>query len=149
MENDKVEKQLVKKSYDIQSLILCSIIALLIIIPLALFTIFSKNCVIFIILIVLIILTMLSLMLIYFYTSIQINFQKSDIIFIKKKKELKRFKWNEIKIEYLGIDELIFLKCFCIQLSYYDRRAEKYIDILIPSKKEEFTKIMSLRKNNS
>ena len=87
-------------------------------------------------------------MLIYLHTSIQIIFQKSEIIFKKKNKEIKRFRWNEIKIEYLGIDELFFLKCFCIQLSYYDRREEKYIDILIPNKKEEFMKIMSLRKNN-
>lgn len=143
-----MEKQLVKKSYDIQSLILCSIISLLIIIPLALFTISSKNGVTLIILIVFIVLTILSLMLIYIHTSVQIIFQKSEIIFKKKNKEIKRFKWNEIKIEYLGIDELFFLKCFCIQLSYYDRREEKYIDILIPNKKEEFMKIMSLRKNN-
>ncbi len=143
-----MEKQLVKKSYDIQSLILCSIIALLIIIPLALLTVSFKNIGMLIILIVFIVLSILSLMLIYFHTSIQIIFQKSEIIFKKKNKEIKRFKWNEIKIEYLGIDELFFLKCFCIQLSYYDRREEKYIDILIPNKKEEFTKIMSLRKNN-
>lgn len=142
-----MEKQLVKKSYDIQSLILCSIIALLIIIPLALLTVSFKNIGMLIILIVFIVLSILSLMLIYFHTSIQIIFQKSEIIFKKKNKEIKRFKWNEIKIEYLGIDELFFLKCFCIQLSYYDRREEKYIDILIPNKKEEFTKIMSLRKN--
>jgi hypothetical protein len=143
-----VEKQLVKKSYDIQSLILCSIIALLIIIPLALLTISFKNIGMLIILIVFIVLSILSLMLIYFHTSVQIIFQKSEIIFKKKNKEIKRFKWNEIKIEYLGIDELFFLKCFCIQLSYYDRREEKYIDILIPNKEEEFIKIMSLRKNN-
>lgn len=142
-----MEKQLVKKSYDIQSLILCSIIALLIIIPLALLTISFKNIGMLIILIVFIVLSILSLMLIYFHTSVQIIFQKSEIIFKKKNKEIKRFKWNEIKIEYLGIDELFFLKCFCIQLSYYDRREEKYIDILIPNKKEEFMKIMSLRKN--
>lgn len=143
-----MEKQLVKKSYDIQSLILCSIIALLIIIPLALLTVSFKNIGMLIILIVFIVLSILSLMLIYFHTSVQIIFQKSEIIFKKKNKEIKRFKWNEIKIEYLGIDELFFLKCFCIQLSYYDRREEKYIDILIPNKKEEFMKIMSLRKNN-
>jgi hypothetical protein len=143
-----VEKQLVKKSYDIQSLILCSIIVLLIIIPLALLTVSFKNIGMLIILIVFIVLSILSLMLIYFHTSVQIIFQKSEIIFKKKNKEIKRFKWNEIKIEYLGIDELFFLKCFCIQLSYYDRREEKYIDILIPNKKEEFMKIMSLRKNN-
>ena len=143
-----MEKQLVKKSYNIQSLILCSIIALLIIIPLALLTVSFKNIGMLIILIVFIVLSILSLMLIYFHTSVQIIFQKSEIIFKKKNKEIKRFKWNEIKIEYLGIDELFFLKCFCIQLSYYDRREEKYIDILIPNKKEEFMKIMSLRKNN-
>lgn len=143
-----MEKQLVKKSYDIQSLILCSIIALLIIIPLALLTVSFKNIGMLIIMIVFIVLSILSLMLIYFHTSIQIIFQKSEIIFKKKNKEIKRFKWNEITIEYLGIDELFFLKCFCIQLSYYDKREEKYIDILIPNKKEEFTKIMSLRKNN-
>ena len=143
-----MEKQLVKKSYDIQSLILCSIIALLIIIPLALLTVSFKNIGMLIILIVFIVLSILSLMLIYFHTSVQIIFQKSEIIFKRKNKEIKRFKWNEIKIEYLGIDELFFLKCFCIQLRYYDRREEKYIDILIPNKKEEFMKIMSLRKNN-
>lgn len=143
-----MEKQLVKKSYDIQSLILCSIIALLIIIPLALLTVSFKNIGMLIILIVFIVLSILSLMLICFHTSVQIIFQKSEIIFKKKNKEIKRFNWNEIKIEYLGIDELFFLKCFCIQLSYYDRRKEKYIDILIPNKKEEFMKIMSLRKNN-
>ncbi len=143
-----MEKQLVKKSYNIQSLILCSIISLLIIIPLVLLTVSFKNIGMLIILIVFIVLSILSLMLIYFHTSVQIIFQKSEIIFKKKNKEIKRFKWNEIKIEYLGIDELFFLKCFCIQLSYYDRREEKYIDILIPNKKEEFMKIMSLRKNN-
>lgn len=146
---DKVEQQLVKKSYDIQSLILCSIISLLIIIPLALFTISHKNIATLIILIIFIVLTFFSLILIYFHTSIQIIFKKNEIIFSKKNKELKIFKWNEIKIEYLEIDELFFLKGFCIQLSFYDRKNEKYIDVLIPDKKEEFTKIMSLRKNNN
>ena len=71
-----MEKQLVKKSYDIQSLILCSIISLLIIIPLALLTVSFKYIGMLIILIVFIVLSILSLMLIYFHTSVQIIFQK-------------------------------------------------------------------------
>ena len=119
-----MEEQLVKKSYDVQSLILCSIISLLIIVPIALFTINYKNVVTLIILIVFIALTIISQLLIYFHTMVQIIFKKSEIIFMKKNKELKRFKWHEIKIEYLGFEELFFLKCFCIQLSYYDRKKE-------------------------
>ena len=52
-----MEKQLVKKSYDIQSLILCSIIALLIIIPLALLTVSFENIGMLIVLIVFIVLS--------------------------------------------------------------------------------------------
>lgn len=144
-----MEKQLIKKSYDIQSLILCSIISLLIIIPLTILTIVLKDIVGLILLIVFTILAIVSIILIYFHTIVQIIFQKSEIILIKKNKELNRLKWYEIRIEYLGIDELFFLKCFCIQLSYYDRKEEKYINLLIPNKKEEFTKIMCLRKNNN
>lgn len=143
-----MEKQISKMSYDIQSVVLCSIISSVIIIPILVFTINFNNFTTFIILIIFVVLSTISLLAIYFHTRVEIYFKKSEIICKKKKKELKKFKWNEIKIEYLGIDELIFLRCFCIHLSYYDKKTKKYIDLLIPDKKEEFTKIMALRKNN-
>ena len=140
-----MEKQIIKNSYDIQSLILSSILSIIIILTLFFITISSYDLVILNIFIAFMLLSIISLLTIYFYTKHKIVFGASKITIVKNGKVLKDFKWHEINIEYLDLEELILLKANCIQLCYYDKQKEKYIDLLIPSKKEVFFDIMKLR----
>ena len=135
-----------KKSFDMQSLHLSVIIFLILAVPFLIMSILEKSLISLIIFISISVLLLLIDFFIYFCTKREIIFTKQKIL-IKKNKMTKEINWHEIEIKYLGIDYIILLKCFSIELTYYNSFLEKTISFTIPSSRNKFLEIMNLRRN--
>lgn len=143
--NEEIKKEIVMKSFEFQGFVAIILSAVFVCIPFLIISIAFP--ILFIFLAILIIAAVVATIMFYLKTKKEVVFSKEGIKILKDKKEISNYKWDEIKVEYLGIENVLSFKAFTMEITVYDKTIHDYKSSLIACRKKKYDELMSLQKN--
>ena len=83
----------------------------------------------------------------HFESGRTVFFSEDNIKIVKANTE-KVLQWSEAQIQYFNWEYIAVLRCYTINLKYFDENLNKEIEIIIPCKYKTYLEIMKLMPRN-